>query len=101
MRAESSKQGRIGIDTFAFHVNLAHHRFQWTRKGAGVVPGLNLMVVAAGAPIPGKPGNGKLLIFNRTDNGNAKPLRVISLGPKAGYFGDDFVVSPKVYPDPG
>jgi len=58
------------------------------------VPDLNLVVVAAGN-IPGKPGNGKLLIFNRTDNGNVKPLRVISLGPKAGYVGGEFVVSPK------
>ena len=64
------------------------------RGAPQVVPELNLMVVAAGN-IPGKPGNGKLLIFNRTDNGNVKPLRVISLGPKAGYFGGDFVVSPK------
>jgi hypothetical protein len=60
------------------------------------IPELNLVVVAAGA-IPGKPGNGKLLIFNRTDNGNVKPLRVISLGPKAGYVGGEFVVSPKGY----
>ena len=64
------------------------------RGAPQVVPELNLMVVSAGN-IPGKPGNGKLLIFNRTDNGNVKPLRVISLGPKAGYFGGDFVVSPK------
>ena len=64
------------------------------RGAPQVVPGLNLMVVAAG-PIPGRPGHGILLIFNRTDNGNVKPLRVISLGPKAGYFGGDFVVSPK------
>src|SRR5437870_7656918 len=64
------------------------------RGAPQVVPELNLMVVAAGN-IPGKPSNGKLLIFNRTDNGNVKPLRVISLGPKAGYFGGDFVVSPK------
>jgi len=64
------------------------------RGAPQVVSELNLMVVAAG-PIPGKPGHGTLLIFNRTDNGNVKPLRVISLGPKAGYFGGDFVVSPK------
>ena len=64
------------------------------RGAPQVVPELNLMVVAAGN-IPGKPGNGKLLIFNRTDNGNVKPMRVISLGPRAGYFGGDFVVSPK------
>jgi hypothetical protein len=64
------------------------------RGAPQVVSELNLMVVAAG-PVPGKPGHGNLLIFNRTDNGNVKPLRVISLGPKAGYFGGDFVVSPK------
>jgi hypothetical protein len=64
------------------------------RGAPQVVPELNLMVVAAGN-IPGKPGNGKLLIFNRTDNGNVKPMRVISLGPRAGYYGGDFVVSPK------
>src|SRR5262249_54163299 len=64
------------------------------RGAPQVVSELNLMVVAAG-PVPGKPGHGILLIFNRTDNGNVKPLRVISLGPKAGYFGGDFVVSPK------
>jgi hypothetical protein len=64
------------------------------RGAPQVVSELNLMVVAAG-PVPGKPGHGTLLIFNRTDNGNVKPLRVISLGPKAGYFGGDFVVSPK------
>ena len=64
------------------------------RGAPQVVSELNLMVVAAG-PIPGKPGHGTLLIFNRTDNGNVKPLRVISLGAKAGYFGGDFVVSPK------
>lgn len=64
------------------------------RGAPQVVPELNLMVVAAGN-IPGQPRQGKLLIFNRTDNGNVKPLRVISLGPNAGYFGGDFVVSPK------
>lgn len=64
------------------------------RGAPQVVSDLNLMVVAAGN-IPGKPGHGSLLVFNRTDNGNVKPLRVISLGPKAGYFGGDFVVSPK------
>ncbi len=66
------------------------------RGAPQVVSELNLMVVAAGN-IPGKPGNGKLLIFNRTDNGNVKPMRVISLGPRAGYFGGDFVVSSKGY----
>jgi hypothetical protein len=64
------------------------------RGAPQVVPELNLMVVAAGN-IPGQPRQGKLLIFNRTDNGNVKPLRVISLGPRAGYYGGDFVVSPK------
>jgi len=66
------------------------------RGAPQVVPELNLMVVAAGN-IPGTPRQGKLLIFNRTDNGNVKPLRIISLGPNAGYFGGDFVVSPKGY----
>jgi len=64
------------------------------RGAPQVISDLNLIVVAKG-PIEGTQSHGELLIFNRTDNGNVKPLRVISLGPKAGYFGGDFLVTPK------
>jgi hypothetical protein len=52
----------------------------------------DLMVVASG-PIPGQPekGNGSMLIFKRTDNGNVKPQRVITSASVSG----EFVVSPK------
>jgi hypothetical protein len=60
------------------------------RGAPQVVPGGDLMVVGAG-PIPGKPGNPALLIFNRTANGNVKPLRVI----EGAGGGSAFVVSPK------
>ena len=59
------------------------------RGAPQVVPGGDLMVVSSG-PIPGKPRNTALLIFNRTDTGNVKPLRAIE-----GVGSDDFVVSPK------
>ena len=60
------------------------------RGAPQLVPDLDLMVVAAG-PIPGQPGNGGLLIFNRTDNGNVAPQRVIT----SVSVGGEFVVSPK------
>ena len=59
------------------------------RGAPQVVPGGELMVVSAG-PIPGKSSNRALLIFNRTANGNVKPLRAIE-----GVGSDDFVISPK------
>ncbi len=52
----------------------------------------DLMVVASG-PIPGQPdkGNGAMLIFKRTDNGNVKPQRVITSVSVSG----EFIVAPK------
>jgi len=64
------------------------------RGAPQVVPDLDLMVVASG-PIPGQPGNGGLLIFNRTDNGNVAPQRVINMSRGTAGGGGDFVVSPK------
>lgn len=47
----------------------------------GVDPVRDLIVV--GTQLGNKPGDGKLLIFNRTDSGNLKPRAVIQ-GPKTG-----------------
>jgi hypothetical protein len=51
---------------------------------AAVDPVHNLLVVGTGGTARrGAAGLGSLLIFNRTDDGNAKPLRIIQ-GPKSG-----------------
>jgi hypothetical protein len=60
------------------------------RGAPQVVDDLDLMVVASGS-IPGEPDNRAMLIFNRTDNGNVAPQRVIT----SASVGGEFVVSPK------